>query len=105
MIGTQEVTEFEHNGFTCTITQRPDLCYVYQVYGFRQADKKHWNPKTKFDKDLTIEQVQKAAIEMMDGTFEGVIEVYGNLHIWAGEKKWTDKQKLKILGYQSATGS
>ena len=85
MIATEGIVEFEHDGFLCTITQRPDLCYVYQVHGFRQVDEKLWMPEIRFDKDLTIDQIKAAAIEMMDGTFTGKIEVYGDIHVWAGE--------------------
>lgn len=77
--------EFEYNGFVCTIVQRPDLCYIYQVHGYRELDKKHWIPEIKFDKELTFEQIEKAAKEMMDGTFSGKIEVFGDLHVWCGK--------------------
>ena len=85
MIEIEEAIKFEHNGFACTIIQRPDLCFVYQVHGFRESDEKDWIPKVKFDKDLSLKQIEKAAKEMMDGTFSGEIEVYGNLHVWCGE--------------------
>ncbi len=87
MVETEDAVEFEHKGFKCTITQRPDLCYVYQVCGFRQADNVVWIPRIKFDKDLTMSQIKVAAIEMIEGTFEGVIEEYGNLFVWTGERK------------------
>ena len=85
-IGAKEMAVFEHDGFTCTIMQRPDLLYMYQVYGYRDVDKKLWLPRIMFDKDISVEQIQKAAVEMMNGTFEGEIEVYGNIHVFTGAK-------------------
>ncbi|KKL87752.1 hypothetical protein LCGC14_1931550, partial [marine sediment metagenome] len=40
MATTVEMVGFEHNGFKCTITERPDLCYLYMVHGYRQSDDK-----------------------------------------------------------------
>ncbi len=78
-----ELLKFEHNGFSCTVIERPDLYYTKQVFGIRGDER--WLPRIKFDKELSLEQVQKAACEMLDGTFSGQIEVYNGIHIWEGE--------------------
>ncbi len=86
IVAEQKTNKFEHNGFTCTIMQRPDLLYMYQVHGVDRVKETVWSPKVMFDKDLSVEEIKKAAIEMMDGTFDGEVEVYGNFHVFTGAK-------------------
>ena len=67
-----EVVRFEYNGYSCDIVERPDLLYCKRVHGFNGDV--HWFPHVLFDKDLTFEQVQKAAISMLDNNFHGKVE-------------------------------
>ncbi len=79
---------FEHNGFKCKITQRPDLCYLYAVYGHRELDNMDFVPfftrRILFEQNLTFEQIRDASIAIMDGTFKGVVERHGNYNLYAG---------------------
>lgn len=70
--------KFEHNGFECMIHERPDLCHSYKVYGHRKTDDKVFYPDILFDRDMTIEDIKKVCIDMMDGKFSGSVEVYGD---------------------------
>ena len=73
--------DFEHNGFECVITERPDLCYGYKVFGFRKSDDKVFLPKVLFDRDMTRAEIIFASIAMMDGTFTGQVESYGGYDV------------------------
>ncbi len=76
---------FEHNGFKCKITQRPDLHYLYKVHGYRKSDNMDFLPHLMFEQNLTFEQIRDASISIIDGTFEGKVEVYGNYSVFAGD--------------------
>ena len=77
MIDTEELTKFEHNGFACIITPRPDMCYGYTVYGYREADGYLFLPKILFDRDVSMSQIKKDCIDIMDGKFQGDLESVG----------------------------
>ena len=78
---TTEMADFEHDGFKCTITERPDLCYLYMVHGYRKLDDKDFLPEVMFDGKMTAEQIKNACIAIMDGTFSGKVEQYGNYNV------------------------
>ena len=84
MATTVEMVGFEHNGFKCTITERPDLCYLYMVHGYRQSDDKDFLPNAFFVRNLTAGQIKDACIAMMDGIFSGRVERYGNYNVVVG---------------------
>jgi hypothetical protein len=69
---------FEHNGYECEIIQRADLYYCYKVCGHNKSEDKIFYPELLFDKDLSLERIREASISMIDGTFQGKVEVYGN---------------------------
>lgn len=81
---TLKKNTFEHNGFKCTITHRPDLYYLYRVHGHRKSDNKHFLPRLLFEQNLTFEQIRDASISVIDGTFEGKVERYGQYNVFAG---------------------
>ena len=75
---------FEHKGFNCTITERPDFCYLCMVHGHRKLDDKDFLPNVLFEQDMADEQIRDACIDIMDGTFSGKVERYGNYNVIVG---------------------
>ena len=87
--------KFTHDGFDCTIVERPDLLYCKKVHGFRESDSMHWTPKTLFDKDLTFEQARDAAIAIREGRFEGKIDHYGDYSICVEHSNNGPKEQIR----------
>lgn len=81
---TKEMTGFEHDGFKCTIIQRPELCFLWQVHGYREADDKEFLPNLLFEQNLTVEEIRDACIAIMDGDFSGKVERYRNFNVMVG---------------------
>ena len=81
---TVKMTGFEHKGFKCTITERPDLCYLYKVHGHREVDSMDWMPNLLFERYLTAEQIKDACIGIIDGTFAGKVEQCGAFNVMVG---------------------
>ncbi len=81
---TVEKTGFEHKGFKCTITERPDLFHLFSVHGYRKSDNKDWSPNLLFEQYITAEEIKKACIDIIDGTFSGKVERCGNYNVMVG---------------------
>ncbi len=75
---------FEYDGFKCTITERPDLCYLYKVHGHRESDDKDWSPNLLFERYMTAEQIKSACIAIMQGTYSGKVEQCGRYNVAVG---------------------
>ena len=75
---------FEHKGYTCEIIQRPDLYYCFKVYGYNKLKDKVFYPELMFGKDVPLEKIREVSKSMIDGTFKGEVEVYGNQVIMTG---------------------
>ena len=70
---------FSHKGYECNIINRLDLRYLYQVHGYNKEKDMDFCPRLLFD--MPVDQIQKAAIAILDGTFRGIIELYGGHYI------------------------
>ncbi len=71
---------FELNGFSCTVTERPDLCYLRKVHGYRKSDDMHFLPTVLFEQDCSLEDIREVCASRLDGTFNGRVETYGRLN-------------------------
>ncbi|KKL24086.1 hypothetical protein LCGC14_2418880 [marine sediment metagenome] len=84
MATTTKGVGFEYKGLDCTITERPDLCFLYKVHGCRKSDNTVWMPNLLFERYLTAEQIENACIAIIDGTFAGKVEQCGAFNVMVG---------------------
>ena len=72
---------FEHDGFECVINERPDLLYMFQVYGHREVDNVVFKPNLLFNRNLNDKKVITACVAIMDGDFSGTVYRYGRYNV------------------------
>ena len=74
--------KFEHDGFECVINERPDLLYLFQVYGHRKVDDAIFRPNLLFSRDLNDKKVIAACVSIMNGDFSGTtVYRYGRYNV------------------------